>query len=114
MNLNKDPESWARVSPEAVLSGSEAQRANVLAMAKQDIARLDAELRRAKKALGVADELVAFHRDYSTMPSDDFRAKYGFSGGQSTAKFCRLRADYLEARAAMTTHSTRIGEERDR
>ena len=102
MNLNKDPSSWERVSPEAVLSGSEAQRINVLTMAKQDIARLDAELRRAMNALAIADDLVAFHRDYSTMPSDDFRAKYGYSGGQSTAKFCRLRADYVEARATMT------------
>ncbi len=29
MNLNKDPESWARVSPDAVCGGSKAQAVNV-------------------------------------------------------------------------------------
>lgn len=49
MNLNKDPESWARVSPEAALGGSKAQGENVLKMAIEDIGRLHAELQQAKK-----------------------------------------------------------------
>lgn len=44
MNLNKDPESWAKVDPKAVLAGSQAQSENVLKMALQDIARLAKEL----------------------------------------------------------------------
>lgn len=46
MNLDKDAESWAKVHPEAVLSGSQVQRVNVLTMAKHDIAILSAEVRR--------------------------------------------------------------------
>lgn len=44
MNLNKDAESWAKVDPKAVTAGSQAQSENVLRMALQDIARLNAEL----------------------------------------------------------------------
>lgn len=40
MKLNKDPESWARVKPELVMTGSDAQIRNVLTMALQDIQRL--------------------------------------------------------------------------
>jgi hypothetical protein len=42
LNLNKDVESWARVSVDAVFSGSETQARNVLEMALQDIAKLGA------------------------------------------------------------------------
>lgn len=44
MNLDKDPESWARVMPDVVLAGSRAQQINVLKMALNDIAKLAAEL----------------------------------------------------------------------
>lgn len=40
MNLNKDPESWRRVSVEAVMSGSKAQAENVLRMAIEDLLTL--------------------------------------------------------------------------
>jgi hypothetical protein len=40
MNLNKDPDSWRKVSPEAVAAGSEAQVVNVLRMAIQDLLKL--------------------------------------------------------------------------
>lgn len=43
MNLNKDPESWARVKADAFLDGSIVQARNVIEMAVQDIARLAAE-----------------------------------------------------------------------
>lgn len=46
MNLNKDPENWARVHPQIVLDGSQAQARNVLAMALQDIATLAAAVER--------------------------------------------------------------------
>jgi hypothetical protein len=46
MNLNKDPESWARVEPEVVLSGSRGQSINVLTMALADIQKLADEVRR--------------------------------------------------------------------
>lgn len=49
MNLNHDPESWARVSPEAVMSGSQAQGINVLRMALQDIAKMAAEINRLNR-----------------------------------------------------------------
>ncbi len=52
MSLNKDPESWARVSVEAVMAGSAAQVANVLRMAIDDILRLS----QAKLAL---DEIAS-------------------------------------------------------
>ena len=52
MNLNKDPESWARVNPEAALAGSKVQAENVLSMALTDIARLSAQLQRANKIIG--------------------------------------------------------------
>lgn len=51
MNLDKDPSSWARVNAEAVLSGSEAQRINVLNMAKHDIAAMDDEIRKMRGLL---------------------------------------------------------------
>jgi hypothetical protein len=44
MNLNKDPESWARVDPTAVVSCSHGHAVYVLTMAKLDIAKLAAEL----------------------------------------------------------------------
>lgn len=47
--MNKDAESWARVSIDAVCSGSPAQMRNVLAMALQDIAEL------ARTVLGERD-----------------------------------------------------------
>jgi hypothetical protein len=53
MNLDKDPESWARVSPVAVIGGSEAQRVNVLTMAKHDIAMLAAEVERLRSVVRV-------------------------------------------------------------
>ncbi|MGW1422736.1 hypothetical protein ACWAT4_21780 [Bradyrhizobium manausense] len=45
MNLNKDPESWAKVDACAATNGSQAQSENVMKMALQDIQRLAAELR---------------------------------------------------------------------
>ena len=61
MKLNKDPESWARVKPEAVLSGSPVQAYNVLQMALQDIATLAAELEdwRRRAAAAQARRLAA-------------------------------------------------------
>lgn len=59
--------------------------------------RTDAEkLRDAMRALQVADDLISYHRDYSTMPSDDFRAKHGDL--DPTRKFSELRRAYVEAR----------------
>ena len=43
MNLNRDPESWAKVRLDLIAVGSIAQACNVLEMALQDIARLAAE-----------------------------------------------------------------------
>lgn len=48
MNLNKDPESWAAVSPDDVLAGSVTQARNVIIMALQDIARLANEVERLR------------------------------------------------------------------
>lgn len=48
MNLNKDPESWARVAPDAVIDGSKAQAENVLRMALEDIGRLGNEVDRLR------------------------------------------------------------------
>jgi len=47
--LNKDPESWARVNPKAVLAGSPAQAENVLTMALFDIQKLGLEVQRLQK-----------------------------------------------------------------
>lgn len=54
MNLNKDPSSWARVAPEAVLHGSEAMRANVINMAIEDIGKQAAEIERLRDGLDAA------------------------------------------------------------
>lgn len=48
MNLNKDPESWARVSPEAVAAASTANIQNVVRMAVQDIQQMSAEITRLR------------------------------------------------------------------
>jgi hypothetical protein len=44
--MNRTPEEWAKVSPDAVASGSWAQSRNVLQMALQDIARMATEIKR--------------------------------------------------------------------
>lgn len=49
--MNKDPESWARVRPDAFLTGSIAQARNVIEMAVQDIAHLAAQRNELVKAL---------------------------------------------------------------
>ena len=51
MHLNKDVESWARVQPKAVLSGSPAQAENVLTMALFDIQKLGLEVARLQRLL---------------------------------------------------------------
>lgn len=50
-SLNKDPESWARVKPDAFLTGSIVQARNVIEMAVQDIAKLAADRDALVKAL---------------------------------------------------------------
>lgn len=50
-HLNKDPESWARVDPKAVLSGSRAQAETVLTMALFDIQKLGLEVARLQRLL---------------------------------------------------------------
>lgn len=49
--MNKDPESWAKVVPEMVCAGSNAQAVNVLRMALEDIAWFAAENRRLEQVL---------------------------------------------------------------
>lgn len=49
MNLNKDPESWARVKPEVI---ERRHLENVLLMATQDIATLAAEVDRLRSEIG--------------------------------------------------------------
>ena len=61
MNLNKDPESWARVIPSAVLTGSRAQAENVLTMALFDIQKLGAEVNRLRDVLAAADHTLHAH-----------------------------------------------------
>ena len=41
--LNRDPQAWAKVVPDAFLDGSIVQARNVIEMATQDIAALDSE-----------------------------------------------------------------------
>lgn len=52
MNLNKDASSWAKVVPDAFLTGSIVQARNVIEMAVQDIAKQDAEITRQEKVIG--------------------------------------------------------------
>lgn len=40
LNLNKDPSSWRRVLPDAVMAGSREQGENVLRMAIEDLLKL--------------------------------------------------------------------------
>lgn len=59
MKLNKDAESWARVKPDAFLTGSIVQARNVIEMALQDIAALHAEV----EALKADRDRTARNRD---------------------------------------------------
>ena len=52
--MNKDPDSWRRVSVEAVMSGSRAQGENVLRMAIEDILQLEERIANAKAMLSEA------------------------------------------------------------
>ena len=38
--MHRTPEQWSKMQPSAVLAGSEAQRLNVLSMAREDIVSL--------------------------------------------------------------------------
>jgi hypothetical protein len=58
VNLNKDPESWMRVSPKCVMDGSEAQRINVLSMAIQDIWQMSQRIAKLETALRPFANLV--------------------------------------------------------
>lgn len=49
--MNKDPESWARVNPQAVADGSRMQAVNVMQMAIEDIRRMAAEIERLRAEL---------------------------------------------------------------
>jgi hypothetical protein len=40
LGLNRSPQEWAKVNPDAVVAGSTAQARNVIEMMQQDIARL--------------------------------------------------------------------------
>lgn len=51
MNLNKDPESWAKVDPAIVFVGSQGQRFNVFTMALQDIRAMAEEIDRLRSIL---------------------------------------------------------------
>lgn len=46
--MNRTPEEWSLVKPDAVVAGSAAQARNVLEMALQDIARMAIEIKRLK------------------------------------------------------------------
>lgn len=46
--MNKDPESWSRVTVDAVMDGSEVQVRNVLQMALDDIRAMAAESTRLR------------------------------------------------------------------
>lgn len=55
MNLNKDASSWAKVIPKSVIAHSSPQAAeNVLAMALEDIGKMDFEIVRLKRLLMAA------------------------------------------------------------
>lgn len=70
--LDKDPESWSRVSPEWALGGSRAQACNVLIMAIRDIAKLNDCLVAARAILSTlehADEAEGW-RGMESAPKD--------------------------------------------
>jgi hypothetical protein len=58
VSLNKDPSSWAKVKPDAVIFGSAAQARNVIGMALQDIAQMAMEIERLK---GGVRRTIAFY-----------------------------------------------------
>jgi hypothetical protein len=69
MNLNKDPESWARIKPEAIVENSKAQVRNLLEWALQDIARMADELTRLQIPPGAsAMKMAARAYGFVTMP----------------------------------------------
>lgn len=57
----------------------------------------DSKLQAYRKALEASDAFIAFHRDYSTMPADDFFAKHGIKSGQASEQFSKLRAACVDA-----------------
>lgn len=103
MNLNKDPSSWARVSPDAVLSGSDAQRSNVLHMAKEDIARLWREVERlrriAKPFADIADRYAERERRTASRFKDEGRTLQPLPDSEAVhvrLGDCRAARDALE------------------
>lgn len=71
MNLNKDPESWARVSPEAVAAASTANIQNVVRMAIQDIQRMSAEIQRLRAFIWTLDgKTIAIRGEGDTFIDD--------------------------------------------
>ncbi len=48
--MHRSPEQWSKMQPSAVLAGSEAQRNNVLSMAREDIVSLGRTLEAVMEA----------------------------------------------------------------
>ena len=67
--MNKTLEQWAKVVPDAFLSGSIVQARNVIEMALQDIAELNKEIIKLKST----DELETLYDDSELPTAEDVR-----------------------------------------
>jgi hypothetical protein len=93
--MNKDPESWARVSVDAVCAGSSAQVRNVLAMALDDIRTLSMQMNSWRElALVRGRTLEQIAADLWRADNPDASV---FDCDANTKEFYRARARRLEA-----------------
>jgi len=93
--MNKDPESWARVSVDAVCDGSPAQFRNVLGMALDDISTLAMQVyywQEIAKVRGRTLEQIAADLWRADNPDASV-----FDCDANTKEFYRARARRLEA-----------------
>jgi len=93
--MNKDPESWTRVSVDAVCAGSPAQIRNVLGMALEDISTLAMQVyywREIAKVRGRTLEQIAADLWRADNPDASV-----FDCDVSTKDYYRERARRLEA-----------------
>jgi hypothetical protein len=113
MTMNHDHESWARVKPDAFLTGSIVQARNVIEMAVQDIATLAAERDRAiadlarwrsafQSATPGGSEFMTPEsvRDYmQSLKADTVRAKIDAVAARKEVRAARANLDIVIAAA---------------
>lgn len=106
-SLNKDPDSWARVSAVAVAAGSKAQRVNVLQMALDDIRRLAAGVETVIPP-DLIDALRVMFLAWDATTTKDALRYIGMSGDISFPAMRSEVSSVAEARAVLAKYCPEI------